>query len=134
MLWWNLNFLFLCIVCSWTCLWVFYIIYYILYYVILHHITLYCICVFVFNFMSCVIFVCVLHSIVILCRAIFVFLLVWLDCCAIIHCYDMFHIISHAGCVIDLWNVCSENVNVIPCWLVIRDDMKELASSIYRAV
>jgi len=74
------------------------IIYYMLYYIILHHITLHCIFVFAFHFMSCV---------------IFVYVSVWHDCCAIIHCYnDMFHILNHAGYMMNLWNVCNVNVNV----------------------
>ena len=59
---------------------------------------LYYIFIFAFHFRSCVIFVYVsiLHN-----------------CCAIIHCYnDMFHIISHAGYVMNLWNVCNVNVNL----------------------
>jgi hypothetical protein len=57
--------------------------------------------------LCCLVFQCHFVS-----GVIVVYVLVWHSCCAIIHCYnDMFHIVSHGGYTMDLWNLYNVNVN-----------------------
>lgn len=113
----------------------YYLPYIIIGYITSHHIILY-ICLCIQFYIMCDFHVCLSCISLLFCVMYDFFFFSWYDMVAV-QSYTVitFHILSHAGWMMDLWNVCSVNVNVYgTCWLVTTDDKEELASSIFRSV